>query len=109
VDFKFDSPSFTKIEIKDCGTYGDRNYKQFGVVSGAYIKHYLIFKLTDIYNKVMYLLIEEDFWEPEYEVHTFEFEFDNRKITVESKLNNGKFYLISEDKLLEFYEYMDEI
>jgi hypothetical protein len=108
VEFELEPKGYITIEPYGCGDYGDENFRRFGVVSGAYIRQYLIFRLTDIYKNTMYLVIDINFWDTDYTDEQIEFEFAGRKITVKAKLPDFRYYLMNEDELNRYYESMDE-
>jgi hypothetical protein len=106
--FQFEKKRWITIELFDCGTYGDNNYKRFGVVSGAYIQNYYIFKLKDT-NQEKFLLVEEEFWSRDVDDYEFEFEFSDCKITCKANLCDFDFFILSKEQLNEWYEYIDSI
>ncbi len=108
--FEFNKPTWIDIRLLDADVYGDRNYKQFGVVSGAYIKNYYIFELASPSKEKVYLLIEENFWSNDVEDYSYTFEFAGVQITVSANLYESSYFsLLTEEELNSWYEWIDSI
>jgi len=111
-DFEFDKPDNLEITYEFADRGGDSTYRRYGIMSGAYIVDYYVFKLSHRFNRVkpVYILIETNFWSREDTEHEFEIEYNGTKITISAELGeHTHLSVLTRKELNEYLEWLDNL